>query len=138
MRENATLAVIGGLVLAFAIPRVRDWILTGVLGYAFGKITAGARAAERRTTEQGARRERLRSALGVLTEGLTDSLSGYESHIKIQQSITELRTEGPPDIGPDLDKITPALEGKEELRNHEIRGLVDPIIAKLRDELRGN
>ncbi len=59
----------------------------------------------------------------------------YEAQIKIHQAITELQTEGPIELGPDLEKIPLAIHGEQALSASRIRALLDPIIAKLRNEL---
>ena len=71
--------------------------------------------------------------MGVLSEGLAISY-GYEGQVKIQQAITELRTEGPSSIGPLLDKIMPEVlaAGGNAVDGTKIRMLVDPIIAEVR------
>jgi hypothetical protein len=136
VQANVSLVAVLAVLLAFAIPRVRDWLLSRVVGYAWLKITASARAAEALAKREGARQERLRDAVESLSEGLSDSLTSITAHQQIQKAITTLRIERPPELGPDLDKIPGAIQGEEGLRPPQIRALVDPIIAKVRAERR--
>ncbi len=59
------LSILSALVVAFAIPRIRDWILVRVLGYAWLKISQRERIEAAREARNADRRERLREALGV-------------------------------------------------------------------------
>jgi hypothetical protein len=84
---------------------------------------------ERLRVSQAAKRERLRSAVGVLAEGLAMSLTSYDSSIKIAQAVAELRTEGPAELEPHLGEIVTFVERSLDMRGGAVTpGDVDRLM----------
>lgn len=116
--EHAQFTVLAVIVAAFLITKVRDAILTTLLGGAYARIVAPDRAeAARRELQRAqaaaldARDERLRGAIGVLEEALTQPMHSIEAATKLQQAISELELEGPAaELRPLVDQILHAAE----------------------------
>jgi hypothetical protein len=112
----------------------RRFVLDRLLGSAWYRIAAKTRAAER----EHETRERLRSAIGVLSEGLAKGLHDHEvSHVKIAQSIAELRTEGPSELAEHLSRITAFVTAAESRSDwypsqQEIDAMLSPVIEIVR------
>lgn len=133
----AILVLTASGVLTAAIPAIRRAVLDRMLGSAWYRITSKTRAED----HASARRERLRGAIGVLSEGLAMGLVNHGSQVKIAQAIAEFRSEGPADLKEHLDRIVQTVSARShtnanwELTQAEIAGLLDPIIQRLRAEL---
>lgn len=142
----AEIQVAGQLVVAagfllLAAAGVLSWLSHGfrelLIGRLIGSVvfmaTEKTRLEERKAAEERARRERLRGALGVLSEGLAMNLTLPDARVKIEQSLTELGAEGPQELEPKLHYATQVVDQavtqrRWRLSAYEIRQVMKPII----------
>ncbi len=135
LRDNLSLAVIAGIIIAFAIPRVRDWLLVRFLGYAWRRITEPAREAERREALRTESQRELREAVGNLEEGLTTGGQiDNRARVQINQSLSVLERRWP-DLKAEIHSVIVAAMDGEPVHLQAQRQLMRPFVERLRREL---
>lgn len=148
-----SLTEVAQVIIAFALVALTAVGVLGILSGWFRRVViarivrsiwrmavAEDHANERLRTSRAASKERLRSALGVLAEGLSMSLTSYDSSIKIGQAIAELRTEVPAELETHLPEIVAFVEKSIDMSDgmmttREVDRLMKPVTEIVRTEL---
>lgn len=135
VRENVTLTVLAGAVLAYLIPPVRNWLLTRVFGHMWLKITQPTRDAERRAAARQERDRELREAVGVLEQGLaTGSAIDSNAGVQINQALSVIERRWP-DLQLQIDTVVNAAVDGDALDLQTQRHFMRPFVERLRREL---
>ncbi|MGH2499472.1 MAG: hypothetical protein ACRDF0_05210 [Candidatus Limnocylindria bacterium] len=136
-QDNVTVAALAVAAFALLWGKSRDFILDRLLAGAYRRITAPARHEAEIQKAANVQRERLRSALGVLSEGLAMDLAGEDSRVKIAQAMAVLRADPRLDLDRELTAITGAIYEDLNRRDYHMdilsrERLTRPIIEKVR------
>jgi hypothetical protein len=143
----AEIVIAAALIVAAAIGVLgvlsswfRRMVIAPVVRSIWRMATEDERTADRTRASSAARKERLRSALGVLSEGLSMGLNGIDSGVKIGQAMTELRSEGPADLDQHIAAVVAFVQaggtdGQQWTSAADLDRLMKPIIGIVKAEL---